>query len=61
MMPDWAVTTDLYLEKTIIQEKKRYRNSTFVCKKIDNSQRIKDENKSYFLIVGLVKLNGDSG
>lgn len=56
MMPDWTVTMEISLKK-IQKKKKLYKNSTLVrklniCKKHDNSERIKDENRSYFLIVG---------
>lgn len=42
-------------------KKRSSRNKTKSCQKIDNSEWIKNENESYFLIVQLVKLNGDSG
>lgn len=60
MMPDWTVTMELYL-KNKHTKKRSSRNKTKSCQKIDNSEWIKNENKSYFLIVQLVKLNGDSG
>lgn len=65
MMPDWTVTMELYFKKTSIQKEKLYGNSTFFRKLMSvrklTTLRIKDKNRSYYLVVGLAELNADSG